>query len=266
MNGGRSTPSGTLVAMERFASANGPLGRHPGGLAWEWAIEQTPEDIEVMRSGDRVVGWLGRISPTELEVHTEREVAGAAEAVVARMLQRAEGTGVSCLAADADARLRTALESAGFRVDERAPWHGLWRTVDDVPAYRDRYLIRSVRPDEMGARVEVHRAARRPADLPYAAEHAPQFPPEATSRSTLEHYERVRTCRLYDPDLDLVAEAPDGSLAACCIGWYDPAARTTEIEPLGVHPAHRRRGLAQALCHEVGRLTAERDGQEVFIK
>ena len=38
-----------------------------------------------------------------------------------------------------------------------------------------------------------------------------------------------------------------------------------EIEPLGVAPEHRRRGLAVALCLEVAHLIGERDGTHVYI-
>ncbi|HVT78767.1 MAG TPA: GNAT family N-acetyltransferase, partial [Acidimicrobiales bacterium] len=40
---------------------------------------------------------------------------------------------------------------------------------------------------------------------------------------------------------------------------------SAEIEPLGVVPEHRRRGLAQALCRAALRATAEAGGTEVVI-
>jgi GNAT superfamily N-acetyltransferase len=70
---------------------------------------------------------------------------------------------------------------------------------------------------------------------------------------------------LYEQDLDLVVEAPDGTLAACCIAWWDPAAGCAEIEPLGVAPDHRRRGLATAMCKEVAARVAALGGNQVFI-
>jgi ribosomal protein S18 acetylase RimI-like enzyme len=38
-----------------------------------------------------------------------------------------------------------------------------------------------------------------------------------------------------------------------------------EIEPLGVAPEHRRRGLAVALCLEVASVIDERGGASVYI-
>jgi GNAT superfamily N-acetyltransferase len=75
----------------------------------------------------------------------------------------------------------------------------------------------------------------------------------------------VRRTWLYDQSRDLVVEAPDGSLAACCIAWWDPAARCAEIEPLGVLPGHRRRGLATAMCMAVAAQVAALGGDQVHI-
>lgn len=63
--------------------------------------------------------------------------------------------------------------------------------------------------------------------------------------------------RTYRPDLDFVVEAPDGSVAAFCIVWYDEANRVGTFEPVGTHPDHRRRGLAAAMMvHAMRRLLA----------
>jgi len=51
----------------------------------------------------------------------------------------------------------------------------------------------------------------------------------------------------YRDDLHVLVEAPDGTLVATAIMWFDPASRTAEFEPVGTHPAYRRRGLATAL-------------------
>ena len=62
-----------------------------------------------------------------------------------------------------------------------------------------------------------------------------------------------------------MVETPAGDLAGSCIAWYDSATGWAEIEPLGIVPAHRRRGLAVALCLEVARRVSELGGRELFI-
>ena len=63
-------------------------------------------------------------------------------------------------------------------------------------------------------------------------------------------YRNVQRAPLYRRDLDLVAVAPDGELAAFCTLWFDDVTRTAAFEPVGTHPAHQRRGLGRALMAE----------------
>ena len=72
----------------------------------------------------------------------------------------------------------------------------------------------------------------------------------------------------YTPDLDLVIEAPDGRLAAFCIGWMKSIADHTygQIEPLGVHPDFRRLGLGHAIINAVLRLLAAHGTGTIFIE
>lgn len=137
--------------------------------------------------------------------------------------------------------------------------------TDDVPAPPAGYSVRSVRDDELAARVDVHRASWDPHTLPWHPDHRPEYPPGARSGHSLQMYEGVRRAWMYDPALDLVAVASDGSLAGCCIVWLDERTQVAEIEPLGVVPAHRRRGVAQALCHEATRRVAESGGRQLVI-
>src|SRR5258706_14539858 len=51
----------------------------------------------------------------------------------------------------------------------------------------------------------------------------------------------------YDPQLDLMVMAPDGTPAAGCICWVDPVNRVGLFERVGTRPQFRRQGLATAL-------------------
>jgi mycothiol synthase len=72
----------------------------------------------------------------------------------------------------------------------------------------------------------------------------------------------------YRADLDLVAEAPDGRLAAFCIAWLDPGAEPPagQIEPLGVHRDWRQLGLGQAILSEALRRLQRSGAQNVYVE
>ncbi len=63
-------------------------------------------------------------------------------------------------------------------------------------------------------------------------------------------YRNIQTAPLYRRDLDLVAVAPDGAVAAFCTAWFDDVTRSGCFEPVATVPAHRRRGLGRALLTE----------------
>jgi ribosomal protein S18 acetylase RimI-like enzyme len=82
---------------------------------------------------------------------------------------------------------------------------------------------------------------------------------------------RARTLRHpeYDPDLDLVAVAPDGRLVAFCVCWISglPDAETVgQIEPLGVDPAFRRLGIGRAILSEGSRQLHRRGAASVIVE
>jgi GNAT superfamily N-acetyltransferase len=74
-----------------------------------------------------------------------------------------------------------------------------------------------------------------------------------------EWYKNIQRVPIYNRDLDIVAVAPDGELAAFCTVWYDHVTRTAVFEPVGTHPNHQKRGLGKAVMSE-GLRRAERLG------
>lgn len=96
----------------------------------------------------------------------------------------------------------------------------------------------------------------------YVALHRAAF---GTQNMSLDYRRAIMNAPGYLPELDLVAVAPDGALAAFCVcqifdddmpraggkkeGWTDP---------VGTHPAYRRLGLARALILSGMRLLRER--------
>jgi ribosomal protein S18 acetylase RimI-like enzyme len=75
-------------------------------------------------------------------------------------------------------------------------------------------------------------------------------------------YRNIQTAPLYRRDLDLVAVAPDGAIAAFCTIWFDDMTRSAYFEPVATVPAHQRRGLGKALLteglHRLQRMGARR--------
>lgn len=63
-------------------------------------------------------------------------------------------------------------------------------------------------------------------------------------------YRNIQTAPLYRRDLDLVAVAPDGAIAAFCTIWFDDVTRSACFEPVATVPAHQKRGLGKALLTE----------------
>ena len=72
------------------------------------------------------------------------------------------------------------------------------------------------------------------------------------SKDLLQLY---RTASFYHEDLDIVVIDPYGEFAAFCTARIDPLSKIAELEPVGTHPDHRKRGLAKAvICESLKRL------------
>ena len=81
---------------------------------------------------------------------------------------------------------------------------------------------------------------------------------------------RARTLRRpeYIADLDWVAVAPDGRLAAFCIGWLGQCAGEVrgQIEPLGVRVEFRGLGLGRAILAETLRRLRAHGAAQVYVE
>jgi ribosomal protein S18 acetylase RimI-like enzyme len=254
-----------IRAVQDLASRLWPVGWHPGGLGWALARGQLADEVVLFEGADGVSAWAARSvhEPGELLAQVDPARADVADEVVAWLLASAGSLRATVEVHEGDATLASALRRGGFVPDAGAPVVGMFRPAGRADRGGDGWTVRAVRDDELPARVAVHRAAWKPATLPWVDGRVTA--PEAESSFTAAAYEAVRRTWLYRQDLDLVAVAPDGELAGCCIAWLDPASGVAELEPLGVAPGHRRRGVAVALCLEVAARVAAAGGHEVFI-
>lgn len=135
------------------------------------------------------------------------------------------------------------LEEAGFVSQAHVaedPWSKiLLQRAADLPvadcALPAGFAIRPLAgDDEVAAYVRLHRAVF------------------GSKNMTTAWRRRILRRAEYRPDLDLVAVAPDGRLAAFCICWLSSAsgAPSGQIEPLGVHQVYRELGVGQAILSE----------------
>jgi len=103
--------------------------------------------------------------------------------------------------------------------------------IIEVPIFPPGYSWRSVVPgDAVDRLVDLHRAAF------------------GTEKMTVELRQAIMHAPQYEMDLDLLAVAPDGSLAGFCICSLDQDNKAIgHTDPIGIHPLHKHKGLAKAL-------------------
>jgi ribosomal protein S18 acetylase RimI-like enzyme len=239
------------LVRERWRRLGTGAGWHVGDFAW-WAahdqrlVDHAAEGIHLWLddSGEALASaWIDGHGTLDLEVLPSvdqgvllPEALGWYRERVERLVpgERLKGR-ASVYAMEGDQYRIDLLVEAGYRPAGRGRDLVLSRPLADggpppvglPPGFR----VRPVRPDvELAARADVHRAAFHPSALTEAA------------------YRRVVTTWPYRADLDWVAVAPGGELAAFCLCWLDQANRAVTLEPVGCRPEHRRDGLAGAVC------------------
>jgi ribosomal protein S18 acetylase RimI-like enzyme len=227
---------------------------HPGDLNW-WLF-YPPFGANLFDSiavwddpaqPGRLLGWT-LADPTwpSFELFVQPELYATPH--MTEMLEYAEAQGLRCRqqdtkpmhklwAAEGDAFQRTWLESKGYKLDGwdihfRLELSELKPAPDLPPGYTLR-LCRGLAEAESRARAQ-HGAfgSRRPFE------------------SYLERFQRFMRSTAYAQALDVVAAAPDGTIAAFAIAWLDSATGQGHLEPVGVHPDHQRLGLGKAVVGE----------------
>lgn len=209
-----------------------------GQLAW-WAanIPHGESEARLWNEDGRLVGWGWVTGGTELEF----QVRPTHRALLDEILDWAAPHELLVPSHHADAIAR--IEGRGLVHMPSAPWMRLnARALDDLPepTLPDGYSLRTVREDDFASRAAAHRSAFQP------------------SRFRDDIYAFVRGTPAYRPDLDCVAIAPDGSVAAYALAWLDEMNGVGEFEPVGTHADHQRRGLGRAVnLFALHRLRAE---------
>ena len=221
-----------------------PLGSPTAGDVTWWLLQhpagdQSPKRVVLFEEDGELVAWAVLWLPATLTYGGD-----AHDAVLDWFEAEAEGDGpLSVASLEGEPETRAPLEARGYRVDEEEGWlHHMVADLEREPAapvLPAGYELASVTPELLPSRVEAHRSAFHP------------------SRVSVESYRAVASAPPYRAELDVVAVAPDGTVASYALAWLDAANRLGELEPVGTHEAHRRRGLARAVCTEALRRLRE---------
>jgi ribosomal protein S18 acetylase RimI-like enzyme len=214
-----------------------------GDVTW-WLLQHPPADaspkrVVVFEEAGEVVAWAVLWLPATLTYGGD-----AHDAVLDWFEAEAEADGPLQVATlEDEPETRAPLDARGYEVDGADDWlHHLVADLDETPAeprLPDGYRLAAVTEELLPSRVEAHRSAFHP------------------SRVTVESYAAVTRDPVYRPELDVVAVAPDGTVAAYALAWLDAENALGELEPVGTHAEHRRRGLARAVCLEALRRLRE---------
>ena len=119
-----------------------------------------------------------------------------------------------------------------------------WKLEDELPYVLNRTKISPVSVRDLPEGFS-YRSAKGIEDAVALAEvHNAAFTP---TNWTPELYRKVMESPGYDPERELIIQAPDGSFVAFCIIWLDQLNRTGSFEPVGTHRDYQRRGFGRAI-------------------
>lgn len=245
-----------LIAMQRAVQRTwAPDSRwHIGDLAWRrnsvpnmelsWRTALWEEDGTVA-----AWGWVSL--PGSLDLYVDPAHTELAEQVLAWFEEiAAASTEHMVTVMETDTHLVGVLERSGYRIQPHAPFsqHCILDLDNSLahPRFVEGYRVRATRIDEANKRAAAHRAAWRPGRI------GEMFVPpvdlgDGDSAVTTESYQAVMDAWPYRHDLDMVVEAPDGTLVASALGWLDDVNQVGDLEPVGTDPRHVRRGLGSAV-------------------
>ncbi len=217
----------------------------PGDL--DWRLRRYPSEPEkhivLCREGPRLLGFAWRFGGrSEADVVVLRGEAEAAAALVAWCEAVEPGAPPATIyALETNPTLGRALAERGFVPVDRTYLHFACPLASGraPPHWPSGYRAASVADLAAGGMADV--VAQR------AALHRAAF---GSPRVTEAAYRHLMAADGYRSDLDLVAVDQHGVLAAFVLVWHDAALNAGLFEPVGTHPAHRRRGVSRALLAE----------------
>ena len=233
----------------RLRAGGGSAYLHPGGLQW-WLRKLAARQLEalVWCEADEMVGFTVE-DRAYVTPHADPARLNLRELIA---WHETRGRVVEVSVWDDDEVLRGWLAARGYVPTGHFGPELVWRMSGEPPpaALPDGYRFVPFDASLDDAYVAMHRDAwstQRPSDYRRAL------------------HDTVTAMPQFDRAMVPIVAAPDGTLAAYCIGWYDPVSRRTEIEPLGTRPAYTGRGLAHGVVREVIHRSWERGAEAVMV-
>jgi len=258
------------LLMEARSRTNDWRYWHVGELAFTFFMIDCHLDprrhVRLWHDGKKLVGYATlnddpffdwQVLPEYEGQAVESEALAWADGLVAEL--RAEDAerwkGPMVVGTRIDNAERTAfLEQHGFQRREYVEVNMLRSLSDPIgeqelpPGYEIRSM--SDNANEVRRRAEAHREVWRPWTV---------------GDVTDEQYARFMRMPGYERDLDVVAVAPDGAIAAYVNGWLDPVNRIGDFGPVGAREAYRRQGLTRAVLLECLRRMKARGMDRVCV-
>ncbi len=233
-----------------------PLGLNWDVRRWDGAYFYNPSGawsadfvshIRLWETGvGQLVGVVNRDGPDDAHLqvdpdfrHLEPEMIAWAEEHLAAQTQNSDARQLEIYVYEYDALRQRLLAERGY---VKMAHGGMLRhlrlgqgPIPDRPIAAG-YTLRTTHPEELAD-------CQRIADLLNAA-----FRRDFHNAAEYQMFARFAPC--FYPELDLVAEAPDGSFAAYVGVPYHAANRLGIFEPVCTHPDHQRKGLGRSLMLE----------------
>jgi mycothiol synthase len=221
---------------------------HIGDLDWwlyydSFVVHEPFEEIVTMwEDGDQIMAWgivqmpnaydlvlhpSLRDTTTEMQLHTQME------SLIAALVKDTDKPQGAFVWADESER-RKSLEARGYVGEDSLVY--FTQPLDRVlptPLLPEGFsFLDQMRSEWADRRADVHLNAFHP------------------SRMTAEAYAHFMTAPNYDPTLDVVVAAPDGTFAAFAMAWIDPQTCIGSFEPVGTRDGMQRKGLGKAALLE----------------
>lgn len=235
-----------------------PAYWHPGDVVWRvfGRTDAAPsQNIRLWLDHDAVAGVAWFEMPDHVEFQTRQDAYAFLPEMLAWAQARAASAGASSIETAAlvsdGARIAT-LADAGFVRDERHAVR-MRRALAgaEAGALPGGFVLRHATDDDIEERVAAHRDG---------------WSVWGPSGMTVETYRNLRAAPFYHESLDVIAEAPTGEIASCCICWMDAETGTGYFEPVSTRPAYAGRGLGKAVTMEGLRRLRERGAHTALVQ